>query len=102
LTIDDSITRLPDYMTKIAITGATGFVGGALARRLAAEGYEIVALARPASRRDQLADLPITWTAGDVTDLASLRGLFDGADWLIHAAGMLGQAGVPESLFRAA
>ena len=32
-----------------------------------------------------------------MTDPASLRGLFDGADWLIHAAGMLGQAGVPES-----
>jgi dihydroflavonol-4-reductase len=34
-----------------------------------------------------------------VTALASLRGLFDDADWLIHAAGMLGQTGVPESAY---
>ncbi len=86
-------------MTKIALTGATGFVGAALARALAAQGYEIVALARPTSRRDHLADLPITWVQGDVTDRESLRGKFGGADWLIHAAGMLGQAGVPESAY---
>lgn len=87
-------------MTKrVAITGATGFVGGALAQVLAGQGYEIVALARSTARRDQLADLPITWVDGDVTDRESLRGKFDGADWLIHAAGMLGQAGVPEQTY---
>ena len=97
---DYKTTRLPNYMThKVAITGATGFVGGALARRLAAQGYEIVALARPFSRRNYLADLPITWVEGDVTDRESLRGKFDGAEWLIHAAGMLGQAGMPERAY---
>jgi nucleoside-diphosphate-sugar epimerase len=34
-----------------------------------------------------------------VTDRDSLRGKFEGADWLIHAAGMLGEAGVPESAY---
>jgi nucleoside-diphosphate-sugar epimerase len=86
-------------MTKIAITGATGFVGGALARELAGRGHEIIALARPTARRDHLADLPITWVEGDVTDRESLRGKFADAEWLIHAAGMLGQAGVPERAY---
>ena len=86
-------------MTTIAITGATGFIGGALARALAAQGHEIVALARASASRDHLADLPITWVSGDVTDRDSLRGQFDGANWLIHAAGMLGQAGVPERAY---
>jgi dihydroflavonol-4-reductase len=86
-------------MTKVALTGATGFVGGALARALAGQGHEIVALARPTSRRDHMADLPIIWVPGDVTDRASLRGAFDGVDCLIHAAGMLGQAGVPERAY---
>ncbi len=84
---------------KVAVTGATGFVGGALARALLAQGHEVVALARPTSRREPLAHLDITWVIGDVVDRGSLRGLFDGVDWLIHAAGMLGQAGVPESAY---
>jgi nucleoside-diphosphate-sugar epimerase len=87
-------------MTKIAITGATGFVGGALARRLAAAGHQLVALARSTSNREALADLPIQWHLGDVTDPASLEGFADGADWLIHAAGRLGEAGVPESAYQ--
>lgn len=86
-------------MTTIAITGATGFIGCALARALAAQGHEIVALARPSSLRDPLQNLPITWITGDVTDRESLRGKFDGVDGLIHAAGMLGKAGVPERTY---
>lgn len=84
---------------KVAITGATGFVGGALARALLAEGIELIALARPTSQRDHLADLPITWCEGDVTEPATLKGFLDSADGLIHAAGMLGQAGVPEATY---
>jgi dihydroflavonol-4-reductase len=84
---------------RVAITGATGFVGSALAKALLAEGVEVVALARRTSKREQLAGLPITWREGDVTDRASLNGLFAGVDGVIHAAGMLGQAGVPETTY---
>ncbi len=84
---------------KVVVTGATGFVGGALVRALVAEGAQVVALARPQSPRHTLSPLPITWHEGDVTDPASLRGAFAGADWLIHSAGMLGQAGVPEAAY---
>ena len=75
---------------KVVVTGATGFVGGALVRALVAEGAQVVALARPQSHRQHLSALPITWHEGDVTDPASLRGAFTGADSLIHSAGMLG------------
>jgi nucleoside-diphosphate-sugar epimerase len=88
---------------RVAITGVTGFVGGALAEALAADGHEIVGVARPLSTKKIgrgltpfNADL-VSWREGDVTDPASLRGAFDNVDWLIHAAGMLGQAGVPEA-----
>jgi nucleoside-diphosphate-sugar epimerase len=83
-------------MGTVAVTGATGFLGGALARALAEEGHRIVGLKRPSSSPDALSDLDVTWLEGDVTDADSLRGAFDEADWLIHAAGMLGRAGVPE------
>ena len=81
----------------VAITGATGFVGGALARALAAEGVGIRALARPSSDRGLLANVDVEWVVGDVTDADSLRGAFDDTEWLIHAAGRLGAAGVPEA-----
>ena len=84
---------------KVVVTGATGFVGGALVRALVAEGAQVVALTRPQSRRDSLSALPIAWCEGDVTNPASLRGVLAGADWLIHSAGMLGQAGVPEEAY---
>jgi nucleoside-diphosphate-sugar epimerase len=84
---------------KVVITGATGFVGSALARALCTAGHEIVALARPSSPRARLADLDVTWVTGDVTEQATLSGLLDGADWLVHAAGRLGEAGVPEAVY---
>ena len=86
-------------MMRVVITGATGFVGGALARALAGEGVEIGALVRPASERSRLDGLPVTWIEGDVTQPQSLRGAFAGVDWVVHAAGMLGRAGVPESAY---
>ena len=93
---------------KIGITGVTGFVGGALAVAMAAEGHEIVGVVRSTSEKKIGCGLVtkghsrinmdlISWREGDVTDPASLRGVFNGVDWLIHAAGMLGRAGVPDA-----
>ena len=84
---------------KVVLTGATGFVGGALARRLAAEGVELHALTLPGSDRSRLAGVPVTFHSGDITTPAGLDGLFDGATWVIHAAGMLGRAGVSAATY---
>jgi nucleoside-diphosphate-sugar epimerase len=85
---------------RVFITGATGFLGGALARALAHQDTEIHALSRPMADRRTLDDVQVTWHGGDVTVPGSLNGLFRGSDWIIHAAGRLGQAGVPESEYR--
>jgi len=84
---------------KVVLTGATGFVGGAVARRLAAGGADVHALVLPSSDRARLAGCPVTFHTGDITDPASLSGLFDDAMWVIHAAGMLGRAGVSEASY---
>ena len=84
---------------KVVLTGATGFVGGAVARRLAAEGADVHALALPSSDRTRLAGCPVSFHTGDITDPAGLAGLFDGARWVIHAAGMLGRFGVSEATY---
>lgn len=88
-------------MTTVAITGATGFVGSALARTLISLGFDIIALVRPDSPRRVLDGLAISWVEGDITDPSSLNGVFSEADWLVHAAGILGQAGIPEKRYQA-
>ncbi|MGO9241390.1 MAG: NAD-dependent epimerase/dehydratase family protein [Bryobacteraceae bacterium] len=59
------------------ITGATGFVGAALARRLAALGCEVHALVRPGALKWRLAGVEdrIRFHTGDLTDAAALRGM---------------------------
>lgn len=83
---------------RVFITGATGFLGGALARALAENGAEVHALARPTANRSVLNDVAITWHEGDISMPASLDG-FVGAGWIIHAAGRLGEPGVPEEAY---
>jgi nucleoside-diphosphate-sugar epimerase len=86
-------------MTTVAITGATGFVGSSLAKALAAQDFDIIALARPTSNRRALSDLNVTWIEGDVTDPYSIKGILNNADWLVHAAGILGRPGIPEKYY---
>ena len=74
-------------MDTIAITGATGFVGTALMRRLAATGRKIRALIRPASTHKRPAGIEVGWIEGDLEDVASLGRLVDGADAVVHCAG---------------
>lgn len=68
------------------ITGATGFVGGAIARQLAA-GHQITALVRHPAQGHDLARLGIALHPGDITDKESLRAPMTGADGIFHAAG---------------
>lgn len=85
---------------KIVITGASGFVGSALALALAGSDIELHALTRPTSDLQRVKHLPISWHVGDITKPKSLRHVFDGAAAVIHAAGMLGEAGVSDATYR--
>jgi len=71
----------------IALTGATGFIGGALAHRLHAENWKIRALARPSSKRDHLSGIDIEWIEGDLDDTESLGRLVRNAYAVVHCAG---------------
>jgi nucleoside-diphosphate-sugar epimerase len=72
---------------KYLVTGATGFVGGAVARRLREAGDEVVALARDPSKAGDLASIGANVRQGDITDRESLRGPMADVDGVFHAAG---------------
>jgi dihydroflavonol-4-reductase len=71
----------------VLITGATGQVGNAIARRLAADGVEVRALVRSPERARVLPE-SVEPVFGDVTDAPSLRAALDGSATVYHAAGI--------------
>ena len=71
---------------KALVTGATGFVGAALARALQAAGWQVRALARSGSNRSNLENLALEVVEGDLGDLRSLEQALDGCEVLFHAA----------------
>jgi dihydroflavonol-4-reductase len=71
---------------RVFLTGGTGYIGGALERRLVADGHEVRALVRATSRVEVLAELGVRTFTGDLLDRASMREGMSGADWAIHAA----------------
>jgi nucleoside-diphosphate-sugar epimerase len=70
---------------RVALTGATGFVGAHVLDALLARGMEVSAL----TRRTQPARPGVTWIDGDLTEGAALRALVNGADAIVHVAGLI-------------
>ena len=68
------------------VTGATGFVGSAVARTLLARGHRLRLLVRPGSERANIADLPAEMVEGDLTDAASLAQAVAGCRYVVHVA----------------
>jgi dihydroflavonol-4-reductase len=68
------------------VTGATGFVGSAVARALEARGHAVRVLVRAGSDRRNLAGLNAEPVVGDLTDPASLAAAVSGCRYLFHVA----------------
>jgi len=68
------------------VTGATGFVGAAVARALLAEGHRVRVLARPQSSRRNLAGLDVEIAEGALEDAQSLARAAAGCRYLFHVA----------------
>ena len=74
---------------RIAITGATGFIGSHLANRLAGEGHNVVLLARR-QREEQTTETPsrVEFVASDLGEVSILSEAFAGCDAVAHCAGI--------------
>ena len=72
---------------KYFVTGATGFIGGRVARQLAAAGHTVTIVARDPAKASDLVALGMSVHPGDVADKASLRAPMTGVDGVFHIAG---------------
>jgi dihydroflavonol-4-reductase len=83
------------------VTGATGFVGAAVARALEEAGWQVRVLARRGSDRSNLENLALEVAEGDLADSISLDRALEGCTALFHAAAdyRLG-ARDPQQLYR--
>lgn len=70
----------------VLVTGATGFVGSAIARRLCRDGVPVRAIARPGSDRRNLDGLELEVAEGDLNDAGTLRRAVAGCTAVYHAA----------------
>jgi len=71
---------------KALVTGATGFVGSAVAKKLCEAGHEVKALVRPSSVLKNLENINVEQVTGDLTDPESLARAVKGCDTLFHVA----------------
>lgn len=72
---------------KYFVTGATGFVGGVLVKKLREASHEVHASVRDINKADELKNLGVKLFKGDVTDKESMREAMTGADGVYHVAG---------------
>lgn len=79
---------------KIAITGATGFVGGAILRRLLRRGHDVRVLIRDPKKAGRLRDLgTVECIAGDLDNDDALHALVAGTDAVVHLVGIIVEKG---------
>lgn len=73
-------------MDRVLVTGATGFVGSAVARKALERGFSVRVLARKGSDRRNLEGLDVEVAEGDLSDGASLRAALRGCQGLFNVA----------------
>lgn len=84
---------------KMLVTGANGFTGSHLARRLLSEGHQVRALVRPGARTGELQAAGIEICNGQLTHPADVRNAAAGCDQIYHIAAAFRTAGHPDRYY---
>jgi nucleoside-diphosphate-sugar epimerase len=71
---------------RIFVTGATGYVGGAVAARLARKGHQVFGLTRDRENAKALAAMGVTPVVGDLGQPDEWQGVLQNCDAAVHAA----------------
>jgi nucleoside-diphosphate-sugar epimerase len=85
---------------KVLITGATGFTGQDLTRKLAEAGAQINVIARQSSDISSLSDLDINWFRGEVYDDEVLLSAVEGVEYIFHVAAAFREEKATEDDYR--
>lgn len=85
---------------KALVTGATGYIGGQIAKRLQSdEDVQVRALVRTPSKGKWLADIGVELVQGDITDPASVQQALQDCQLVFHAAAYVGEQGKKEDVW---
>jgi nucleoside-diphosphate-sugar epimerase len=84
---------------RVLVTGARGFIGSFLCRRLLAEGFEITAMATTESNTQYIRDMGMQVRVGDLTDARTIQGICNDIDVVIHLASRVGYEGTREQFY---
>ena len=87
-------------MASAFVTGGSGFVGGALIRRLVAEGWGVRALARSGASASKVEGLGAEAVRGDLDDVEAMRAGAEGCEVAFHAAAAVLEWGPREEFVR--
>jgi len=79
-------TLAGSIMSKILVTGATGFTGGHLCKRLVADGEQVVAFVRGSSNTQSLAEIGVECRVVDIREAQSVNENFHDIDRVYHIA----------------
>lgn len=91
----DLEVKLPEGSLAL-VTGATGFTGACLVRKLVDQGVKVRAIARPTSNTQQFEDLPIEWLIGDVFDESLIEQAIADVNYIFHLVTPFREAKSPD------
>jgi dihydroflavonol-4-reductase len=86
--------------TRVLVTGASGFTGSVLVRRLVNMGLVVQAIARNSSNLESLKDLNIIWFRGDVYNPETVAAAVKGVAYIFHVAAAFRVSGVSDEVYR--
>jgi dihydroflavonol-4-reductase len=95
------VTKIEDRLSgaRVLVTGATGFTGSYLVRKLVETGAKVTAIARLSSDIQALQDLDIEWVRGDVFDEETVTKAVDHVSYIFHVAAAYREAKISDETY---